>query len=405
MHTKHQPAHFHMLGRRAVVKAVWEVDQRLAKVSNAFDFLLQATPVNSHQAWIEFRRSRFEQAPVFHYRPLPVDPLVLKRQLYQTPIERVEDPALAELFREKLDELDRQITMLMEIDRKTFVHDSLQIYGEIDDELTTQANQLLYRLPSRSRDDSRGGHYDAASIAKLAEQEIDLYRRRCPDVDARVEIREDIASGLMTSNGCLLVNKRARIPVSRAEALLQHEVGTHLLTYYNGRAQPFHQLYCGLAKYEALQEGLAVLSEYLVGGLSRPRLRLLAARVLAARHLVEGASFVETFRELDRTYDFERRTAFNITLRVYRGGGLTKDASYLRGLCQILEYLSQGGSLEPLFVGKIGVGHIALIQELQYRTVLRAPPLEPRYLSCPEAQAKLEHLRSGILVSDLIEGR
>ena len=31
----------------------------------------------------------------------------------------------------------------------------------------------------------------------------------------------------------------------------------------------------GLTGYDTLQEGLAVLSEYLVGGLSRPRLRLL----------------------------------------------------------------------------------------------------------------------------------
>jgi uncharacterized protein (TIGR02421 family) len=295
--------------------------------------------------------------------------------------------------------------MLTEINKRTFIHDSIQMYGEIDDDLTALANQLLYRLPSRSRDDSRAGHCDPMKIAQLAREEIDFYRKQWPEVDARVELRDDIASGLMTSNGSLLVNSRAKIPTARAEALLQHEVGTHVLTYYNGRAQPFQQLYCGLAGYEALQEGLAVLSEYLVGGLSRPRVRLLAARVLAARHMVDGASFIETFRELDRTYDFERRTAFNTTLRVFRGGGLTKDVSYLRGLCQILEYIQKNDPFEPLFVGKIAVGHIGLIRELRYRGVLHKPPLQPRYMTRPDCLSRLEQLRNGMTVFDLIEAK
>jgi hypothetical protein len=112
-----------------------------------------------------------------------------------------------------------------------------------------------------------------------------------------------------------------------------------VLTYFNGRAQPFRQLYSGLAGYEELQEGLAVLSEYLAGGFSRPRLRLLAARVIAVRRLIEGASFLETFRELDRQYEFSRYTAFTVTMRVYRAGGLTKDACYFKGLLRLLEAL------------------------------------------------------------------
>ena len=149
------------------------------------------------------------------------------------------------------------------------------------------------------------------------------------------------------------MSDQSRIPSSRVEALIQHEVGTHVLTYHNGRAQRLRHLYTGFAGYDALQEGLAVLAEYLVGGLSRPRLRLLAARVVAAHLMIDGASFVETFRTLDRTYDFAQRTAFVVTMRTYRSGGLTKDAVYLRGLRQILDYLAGGGDLEPLFVGKI----------------------------------------------------
>jgi uncharacterized protein (TIGR02421 family) len=207
----------------------------------------------------------------------------------------------------------------------------------------------------------------------------------------------------MVSNGNLLIGSRTKIPEERIEALIQHEVGTHVLTYLNGKAQPLRQLYIGLAGYEELQEGLAVLSEYLVGGLTRPRLRLLAARVVAAERLIKGASFVEVFRELNKDYGFERRTAFNIAVRTYRGGGLTKDAVYLHGLVQLIDYIKNGGALDTLLVGKISADHVAIVKELQWRKVLQPAPLQPRYLSDPQTINKLNDLRNGLTLVNLIK--
>jgi uncharacterized protein (TIGR02421 family) len=402
-HTTHRPPHYHELGRRAVVKAVWTVDHQLSDVSNAFDFLLQATPINSDDAWREFRRSKFERAPEFYYRPTPYDPTVLKRRLYRIPVERVEDPALLQLFRQKQDELDRRITMLLDINTSRFVHGSVQVFGGVDDDLLRLARQLLKKVPPRTRDDFRGGYLELGAFRRAAETELEHYRRAWPQMNARVQVRSDIAAGLMVSRGSLLIGKGARIPASRVAALLAHEVGTHVLTYYNGRAQPFRQLYSGLANYDTLQEGLAVLAEYLVGGLSRPRIRLLAGRVVAARSMLDGADFMETFRRLVGKHGFDQRTAFLATMRVYRGGGLTKDAVYLRGLCDLLGYLARGGTLEPLYVGKIAVSHIPIIRELQYRQVLKPAPLRPRFLDLPEAVTRLERARAGLTVIQLLE--
>jgi len=400
-HTTHRPAHYHSLGRRAVVKAVWEVDRLLAEACEQFDFLLQLTPVNGEEAWQEFRRLRFERKPVFSYRPLPAEPVVLKRNLYKAPVEQVEDPALAQVLREKVDDVDRQITMLQDRNTPRFLHESMQLFGGVEDSLFDLAVQILQTVPSRSRDEPSKGQLLPAQFAERAREEIEYLRQQYPPLTAAVEVRSDV-TGLMVSRGNLLVSTHSRIPWSRVEALLQHEVGTHVLTYHNGRIQPFRQLYTGLAGYDALQEGLAVLTEYLVGGLSRPRLRLLAARVVAARRLIEGATFVETYRELDRNYDFPHRTAFTVAMRIYRGGGLTKDAVYLRGLCQILEYLGKGGKLDPLFVGKIAAQHIPIVRELLWRRVLQQPPLVPRYMGRPDVVSRLEKLRRGMSVMDLI---
>jgi uncharacterized protein (TIGR02421 family) len=396
------PAHFHAPGRTSVVKAVLDIDRQLADIDRSFDLLLQATPVNAEGAWREFRRSRFEKPPVFYYRPLTVDPVLLKRQLYLIPVERVEDPTLSYLFRQKQDELDRQITLLSDVDSRRFLQESLQVYGGVSDWLLEHATEVLDRVPTRSREGTKADQLSATEFAKRAQEELGYYQQKCADFSATVSVRDDMYAGLMVSGDQLLIGGRTRVPQRRVDALLQHEIGTHLVTRYNGHQQPFQQFEVGLAGYDGFQEGLAVLAEYLVGGLSRFRLRVLAARVVGAHHMVDGASFVDTFRTLDRNYEFSQRTAYTIAMRLYRGGGLTKDAVYLRGLLQILRYLREGGELEPLFIGKVASAHLPLISELSMREIIKPPALRPRFLQAHGARKKIERLRAGLKVLDLV---
>lgn len=403
--TTHQPPHYHSLGRRSVVKAVWEIDRQLAAVSNQFDYLLQLTPVNARRAWKQFQQGGFERPPEFHYRPLPIDPDLLKRDLYKIPVERVEDPALQQIFGEKRNELELKLTMLRDRDTPRFVFESLQLFGGVEDDLLQLAKDLLAKKPALGAShthDKKRPKVDAIAFAKRAEAEFDSYRQQCPAFVAKARVTDDV-NGLMVSRGKLLIGSDLKLAPSRVEALLAHEVGTHLLTYYNGRLQPFQQLYSGLAGYEELQEGLAVLSEYLVGGLTSSRMRQLAARVVAVRALTDGASFGEAFHRLVEDFALSERRAYNVTMRVYRGGGLTKDAVYLRGLEKALQYLQKGGSLNPLFAGKIALVHIPIIKELQYRDVLKPNAIVPRYLQDPGAIDRIKGLRKAELsVVDLI---
>jgi uncharacterized protein (TIGR02421 family) len=206
----------------------------------------------------------------------------------------------------------------------------------------------------------------------------------------------------MASGGHLLIGRETSLPAHRVEALLAHEVGTHLVTFYNGRAQPLQLLATGLAGYESLQEGLAVLAEFLVGGLTRGRLRMLAARVVAAHSMLQGAPFSETFQLLTGQYGFEQRLAYTITMRVYRGGGLTKDAAYLRGLVEVLDYLGRDGDLPSLLVGKFAVDHVPVVRELLLREVLKQPPFAPRFMSERGVNRRLDRLRRGMSVLDLL---
>ncbi|MEX1011488.1 MAG: tyrosine/phenylalanine carboxypeptidase domain-containing protein [Balneolaceae bacterium] len=398
--TSLEVSHFQMLGRRLMTGSAREIDSKLAQIDDSFRFLQLVTPINIQEAWLDFKSNHFEKKPQFHYRLMSEDPETLKRELYNLSIERVEDPTLEFMFREKRSELDKMLTLLTERGKPEFMPGSMQYYGPLEESVTTLASNLLSAIPPNS-DSCEISRISPEDFAVLAREEIDYYRTRYEPIDAEVHVQDDIA-GMLVSNGNLHIGTDARIASVRAEALIQHEVGTHILTYYNGRAQQLKLLYCGLPRYEELQEGLAVLSEYLVGGLSSSRLRLLAARVVTVQAIMRGADFVETFHMLHEDHGFDARHSFTIAMRVYRGGGLTKDAIYLKGLMRVLKWLEEGNELEPLLIGKIREDYLPLIDELLYRGILRPAPFRPHYLDYPEARSKLEQLKLGSSVLDLL---
>jgi uncharacterized protein (TIGR02421 family) len=275
------------------------------------------------------------------------------------------------------------------------------VFGGVKAPLMRLARELLETVPRKEA--TSQASVGAAEFARRVSREMRCYHRQAAVFAGKAVVREDIYSGLLSSGGNLLIGRETRVPAHRVEGLLQHEVGTHLVTYYNGLAQPLKLLKVGLAGYDALQEGLAVLSEYLAGGLDNGRLRTLAARVASVDRMIGGATFVETYRELIREYDFEPKVAYTIVLRVYRGGGLTKDAVYLRGLVEAIDFVASGGNLDVALVGKLAADHIPVVRELLLRNVLRKPPLRPRYLDDAQAQARLELLRTRPHVRDLLE--
>jgi uncharacterized protein (TIGR02421 family) len=159
----------------------------------------------------------------------------------------------------------------------------------------------------------------------------------------------------------------------------------------------------GLPGYDETQEGLAVLAEYATGGLDPRRMRVLAARVVAISRLLDGAGFVDIFELLRDRYGIPTRTAWSIAIRAVVGGGSTKDAIYLRGITRVLEFLAEGRDLDVLFVGKLSLDHVPLVQELLDRGILQPAWIRPRWLDVPGASERLDRARSGIAVTDLLQ--
>jgi uncharacterized protein (TIGR02421 family) len=377
-----------------------EVDAGLVEVACAFDHLVDVTPVDVEDARAAFRAAGCREEPRFHYRPLTIDPAGLRQRLARLPLADVEDPALSALFDAKRRELECELRLVEQRNTPAFLDTSLELYGGLEPELVATAGALLDRARQKASPRDRRAPVGALAFARRAGEEIAYYRSQWPAVHATVVVRDDLP-GVMVSDGQLLVGRRLTLEPGRVEALIHHEVGTHVVTHENGRAQPLELLGVGLPGADETQEGLAVLAEFLVGGLTPARLALLAARVVAVDRLLTGEPFAGTFHRLHRHHRFPPGPAFRVVMRVYRSGGLTKDAIYLRGLERLLSHLGAGGSLEPLLVGKLDLLHVPVVEELAGCGLLGPPPLRPRWLSHPRAAEGLAQLQAGLSIGEL----
>ena len=244
---------------------------------------------------------------------------------------------------------------------------------------------------------------EAEALATASREMIAAYAARHAGFAASVTIRDELPPGMMVSGSRLLIGHGTRLPRHRLHALLSHEIGVHLLTCLNGEAQGLRLFRSGLAGYEGTQEGLAVFAEHLVGGLTRARLRLIGARVVGCAAMLDGAGFVEVYRLLGREHGVDDDTAFSLTLRLFRAGGLAKDAIYLRGLLEILEHLGRGHALEPFWCGKIAAHHLPVMDELRARGLLAPPVHLPLFTEQPDAPSRLAAARDGLAPLDLID--
>ena len=394
------PRHYRALGRSAYLAAALKADRKLGQISRSFDFLLSISPIDTPAALVGFLADKGQKLPRFHYRPLTVDPDLAKRDLYAVDLSSLEDPLLERLLSEKRREIDAQLTMLATRNTSAFRPASMFLYGAVDSLLLADARAIL---SATAHDPPRGEFVDAARIATAARALIDRYRATDPSFDGEVQVRDDV-SGLLVSGAKLMIGSDSLMPARRLDALLAHEVSVHLLTYFNGARQGLTIFRTGLAGYEGVQEGLGVFAEWTSGGLTRTRLRLLAGRVVAVDAMLHGADFIAVWRTLKREHGFTSRGAFSIAARVFRSGGLAKDAIYLQGFRAVIDLVRAGASLDPFWLGKIAPGHVTAIEELLNRGLVAPPRFIPLFLADDAARERIARLRSTATITDMFAG-
>lgn len=372
--------------------AAMTVDRALAQMDTKVDWLERLTPVNITEIWDEFRASNFRRMPDSRFKEgLEHDAPVLRSELFALPVREIEDPLVEALLLEKQREIDRQIELVRMRGKEGFILASIDLFGHVSEQLLQEARDLLEAVPFLAPDAEDAG---TEEICEAARTEVEGYRAQHPQFKCDVIVDPTPGTSLYVSQGNFHVACDFRTSHSRIGPLIQHEIGTHAVTRHNGQRQPLHTLAGGLADYDDLQEGLAVLAEYLSGYLPAERLRTLGARVIAAHMAVHEEKGPDIYACLVEEHGFDSRPAFDTALRAKRGGGLTKDALYLKGLAELLAHLARDGDLEVLFLGKFALKHLHTIEALIESGILHPPEILPSYFRDQAALDRLARART-----------
>ena len=213
------------LGRRAFVDAVERADRSIDEIAATFDFLLAVTPINADAAWQDFKSNGFQRPPRFLYRPLTVQVDVEKKKLFSIAFDRFEDPVLFNLYREKQQELDLQLSMLFARETPRFMEFSRALYGRVEPGLLHAAKDILTKTVGPrgeiAGDCGRDGNVDCNVIAQAARAMIEMYRRQYSGFEATVELRDDLPAGLMVSGARLLISRSTNMTRRRTDRAAQ----------------------------------------------------------------------------------------------------------------------------------------------------------------------------------------
>ena len=367
------------------------VDASLAQLDGEVDWLQALSPIHNDALWAGFKRSGFTRIAALQYIDLDIDFPAARQRLLALPMDQIESPLLSGLLTEKQRELERQIQLVQMRGTDGFITASLDLFGSVKSPLLKLAHEILATVP---RADDPPADAGIEEVLAAVEDDLRWYREQSPNFSCEVVVDDDLNSMMMVSHGRFYINGQIRLPSARVQPLVQHEIGTHVLTRHNGRHQALRQLEVGLAHYDPLQEGLGVLAEYLSGYLPGERLRILAARVVAVEMAIHGEGVPAIFDLLHNTHGLPMDDAFDVAVRALRGGGLTKDAVYLSGLVDLIDYLHEDGEFEPLFIGKFALSHRVVLDQLIGEGWAVAPQLLPRYFTNDRALARLAECRT-----------
>jgi len=367
------------------------VDSELYVLEAEINWLKAVSPTKNDERWHLFKESGFSQVQPLTYPEITIDIPRLRRRLDALPFDDIENSLVSALLHEKKEELSLFLDLLSEREEEGFLSTSISLFGGSQPRLLEKAKEILEKVPGNKTPEEI---VSVENLVESAKRKRDYYRSKRNDFHFEINVVDDLNSMMMVDHGDLYLAKSVRVPKSRVRPLIAHEVEVHVVTRYNGSCQPLRQMESGLAYYDALQEGLAALSEYLTGNLPGKRLRMLAARVVAVDLALRGEDIKTIFSELYEEYEMDAEDAFDTAVRAKRGGGLTKDAVYLEGLWDLLAYLKAGGNVESLFIGKYALEQREMIKKLLEQGVLFPPKILPEFIKGEKGKAILEKVRN-----------
>jgi len=349
------------LATSAIKSDLRATDQMLAQIDQNLLLLKYLKPTNLFE-----ERRRLERDPlynpVFSYPELPAGSADLRVRLSSV-VE--DDSPMGLLLEKKRKELIQRLDLLESRgDPEQFTTASVGLYGKPTSVLQRAAEAALRTRPSGAPPEEE---ILSAEQAKVHFEEIlkhyGLHKWK-------VALRKRLVADVTVGGKYLYLREGATFARSRVQALIAHEIETHILTAENGEHQPFSLFRRGCAGYLDTQEGLAIYNQNRVYDVRHDPRYNPPRNVLGLAYGLEH-SFAELRTYLRNELKYDEEKAMLQALSMKRGltntaehGGFTKSVVYFRGLQLIEQFIAEGGDLKRLYVGKVALEDLSIVEDI-----------------------------------------
>lgn len=337
----------------------FQVDQQMANIDNKIKLLYYLRPVNLEAEKNKFFENSYYN-PQFEYPRLGFDSVEFTDKLNKI---ETDNSVLGKIFEAKKQELFDKMALLDSIDEDDFTNFSKKLFSAPNLEEFKECEKALKEINKIKPEETT---YDSISSAEKFKEIFKKYGLKNWEAKIKENMVADCVAG---KNNRLFIKANAKFTKQRMEALIVHEIETHILTAENGKAQPYEIFNRGMANYLITQEGLAMYNVEKQTNIPFVKNLKASAHVIAI-YTALYASFSEVYRKL-LEYGLTKDEAFRSALKAKRGysntakpGAFTKDYLYYKGYYEIKDFVEKGGDLRDLYIGKINVKDIDLIKKI-----------------------------------------
>ena len=375
--------------------AIVSIDKKLFNLLRNFELLAYVNPINSSAELKRFQKSKFTEPPQFKYSPIKINPYELKQQLSSLKTKDIADVSIRILYESVINSYFDKIDLLSSLGTKKFLYNSLRYFGRPSKKDLVNAQYLLH-LPPISSEPKRVPYLAIEDVMERFKDALEQYKIEC-----KIELNNRVISKVMVliSRKTILFRPDALFTEKEVDALIEHEIGVHMVTTQNSINQKLKIFNLGLPINTLTQEGLAILSEYLSGNITLKRLQKISLRVTVTDMMCNGANFTDCFNYLTRDKNISINNAYSIVTRIFRGGGFTKDYLYLSGFEKVLKAWNKDIDLIPLLVGKTSLDFYDTIKEMIERDMIAKPIFKTKSFETPyeyENDKIYEYIISGL---------
>jgi uncharacterized protein (TIGR02421 family) len=349
--------------------AILKVDKGLYQLLKNFELLAFVNPTNNIKEKNRFFKNKGTETPRFKYKPIRINPFELKQALSNLRVQDISDVSIRHMYETTVNSYFDKIDMLSSLNTTKFLYNSLRYFGRPSKQDIQNAQYFLH-LPFIEGEPKRSPSIGVEEAMVSFQEGLEDY-----GFESKIEKSNRVIARVMVLNAkkTILFNPNAKFTRGQINALVEHEIGVHMVTTMNSNEQNLHLFNLGLPRNTETQEGLAILSEYLSGNISMKRLKKLAYRVIIVDMMSSGADFIECYNFLVNEHGLGQEEAFTIVTRIFRGGGFTKDYLYLTGFVQIFRMWENERDLTPLLIGKTSLDFYHTVSEMIERELIAEP--------------------------------